>query len=148
MTTLATTIIQPATFEQLIATQLAPQVTAIDLEGRYPEAFLRQIGQAGAFAGVVAPEYGGNGAGIGNTIASMAKIGEACLSTAFMHWCQTACARYIQLSDNAGRDIQDDRPDGREGEQENHRCLADAEHHDRHRHPRERRDHAQELEQR
>lgn len=100
MTTLATTIIQPATFEQLIATQLAPQVSAIDLEGRYPEAFLRQIGQAGAFAGVVAPEYGGNGAGIGNTIASMAKIGEACLSTAFMHWCQTACARYIQLSDN------------------------------------------------
>lgn len=100
MTTLATTIIQPAALEQLIATQLAPQVSAIDLEGRYPEDFLRQIGQAGAFAGVVPTEFGGSGAGIGDTIASMAKIGESCLSTAFMHWCQTACARYIQLSDN------------------------------------------------
>jgi hypothetical protein len=31
----------------------------------------------------------------------MARVGESCLSTAFAVWCQTACARYIQLSDNA-----------------------------------------------
>lgn len=100
MTTLATPLIQPAALDQLIATQLAPQVSAIDLEGRYPEAFLRAIGQVGAFAGVVAPEFGGSGGGLTDTIAKMAKIGESCLSTAFMHWCQTACARYIQLSGN------------------------------------------------
>lgn len=100
MTTLATAIIQPAALEQLIATQLVPQVSAIDLEGRYPEDFLRAIGQIGAFAGVVAPKFGGNGGGITDTITKMAKIGESCLSTAFMHWCQTACARYIQLSEN------------------------------------------------
>jgi hypothetical protein len=100
MTTLATTLIQPAALDHLIATQLVPQVSIIDLEGRYPEAFLRAIGQIGAFAGVVAPEFGGNGTGLTDTIAKMAKIGESCLSTAFMHWCQTACARYIQLSDN------------------------------------------------
>lgn len=90
-----------AAIETLIARELTPRVTAIDLEGEYPESFLRAAGQLGAFAGVVAPEFGGSGKGIGDTIAQMAKIGETCLSTAFMHWCQTACARYIQLSDNA-----------------------------------------------
>lgn len=101
MSAIETSLARPATLETLIATQLAPRVAAIDLDGEYPEAFLRAIGQVGAFAGVVAPEYGGSGKGIGDTIAQMAKIGESCLSTAFTHWCQTACARYIQLSDNA-----------------------------------------------
>ena len=87
--------------DALIARELAPRVTAIDLEGEYPESFLRAAGQLGAFAGVVAPEFGGSGKGIADTIAQMAKISETCLSTAFTHWCQTACARYIQLSDNA-----------------------------------------------
>lgn len=86
--------------DQLIAAQLAPQVSAIDLEGLYPEPFLRQAGALGAFGGVVAPEWGGHGLGLRHTIASMAQIGEHCLSTAFTHWCQTACARYIQLSEN------------------------------------------------
>lgn len=87
--------------DTLIAGKLAPRVTAIDLEGEYPESFLRAAGQLGAFAGVVAPEFGGSGKGISDTIAQMARIAETCLSTAFTHWCQTACARYIQLSDNA-----------------------------------------------
>lgn len=97
------TVAEPVTLdlETLIARDLAPRVTAIDLEGEYPEAFLRAAGQIGAFAGVVGTEYGGSGKGLGDTIAQMAKIGETCLSTAFTHWCQTACARYIQLSDNA-----------------------------------------------
>ena len=87
--------------DTLIAGNLAPRVTAIDLEGEYPESFLRAAGQLGAFAGVVSPEFGGSGKGLSDTIAQMARIGETCLSTAFTHWCQTACARYIQLSDNA-----------------------------------------------
>ncbi len=87
--------------DTLIAGSLAPRVTAIDLEGEYPESFLRAAGRLGAFAGVVAPEFGGSGKGLSDTIAQMARIGETCLSTAFTHWCQTACARYIQLSDNA-----------------------------------------------
>lgn len=97
------TVAEPVTLdlETLIARDLAPRVTAIDLEGEYPEAFLRAAGRIGAFAGVVGTEYGGSGKGLGDTIAQMAKIGETCLSTAFTHWCQTACARYIQLSDNA-----------------------------------------------
>lgn len=90
-----------AALDTLIAGNLAPRVTAIDLEGEYPESFLRAAGQLGAFAGVVSPEFGGSGKGLSDTIAQMARIGETCLSTAFTHWCQTACARYIQLSDNA-----------------------------------------------
>lgn len=90
----------PSAMDALIARELAPRVTAIDLEGEYPESFLRAAGELGAFAGVVAPKFGGNGKGLADTIAHMATIGETCLSTAFTHWCQTACARYIQLSDN------------------------------------------------
>lgn len=101
MSTLTASPVEPASLEQLIATQLAPLTAVIDLEGHYPEAFLRQAGRLGAFAGVVAPAWGGHGRGIAHTIETMAKIGETCLSTAFMHWCQTACARYLQLSDNA-----------------------------------------------
>lgn len=85
---------------ELIARELAPRVTAIDLEAEYPEDFLRQVGHLGGFAGVVSEANGGSGKGLTDTIARMAQIGEVCLSTAFTHWCQTACARYIQLSDN------------------------------------------------
>jgi len=101
MTAVETRLAESAALDALIARTLAPQVTAIDLAGEYPEAFLRAAGQLGVFAGVIAPEFGGNGKGMADTIAQMAKIGETCLSTAFTHWCQTACARYIQLSDNA-----------------------------------------------
>ncbi len=85
---------------QLIKRQLTPKVTAIDLDGEYPEDFLRALGQLGGFAGVVSPEYGGSGKGLADNISTMAQVGESCLSTAFMVWCQTACARYLQLSDN------------------------------------------------
>lgn len=85
---------------ELVDTRLAPQALAIDLEGVYPEAFLRELGVTGGFAGVVAAEHGGNGLGLAGTIAAMARVGEVCLSTAFAVWCQTACARYIQLSAN------------------------------------------------
>ncbi|MDR2189008.1 MAG: acyl-CoA/acyl-ACP dehydrogenase [Azonexus sp.] len=96
-----TTLTAPATLQTLIASELAPRVAAIDLEAYYPEPFLRAVGALGGFASVVAPEFGGSGKGLGEAIKTMAEIGESCLSTAFMHWCQTACARYIQLSDNA-----------------------------------------------
>ncbi len=90
----------PTDLKSLITRELASHVVAIDLEARYPEPFLRAVGALGGFADVVAPRFGGSGKGLGSTIEVMALIGETCLSTAFTHWCQTACARYIQLSDN------------------------------------------------
>jgi len=86
--------------DALIQAQLAPHVSAIDLEGVYPEAFLRALGALGGFAGAASPVHGGNGQGLADIIEVMSRVGQECLSTAFAVWCQTACARYLQLSDN------------------------------------------------
>ncbi len=94
-------LFKPASIAKLIEQELTPRVTAIDLDGEYPEDFLRALGALGGFAGVVNPDYGGSGSGLAGTITTMARVGEVCLSTAFIVWCQTACARYLQLSDNA-----------------------------------------------
>lgn len=92
-------VLRPS-IDALIARELAPRVTAIDLEGEYPETFLRSLGGLGGLDAVVPPAYGGSGHGLVETIATMAQVGEVCLSTAFTHWCHTACARYIAKSDN------------------------------------------------
>ena len=97
--------VDAAALDALIAKQLAPRVNKIDQDGEYPEDFLRALGQLGGYRRVVGPAWGGTweqgGAGLEETIAIMARVGETCLSTAFAVWCQTACARYIQLCDNA-----------------------------------------------
>ena len=85
---------------QLIASELAPRVLDIDLKGVYPEAFLRQLGAFGGYAGHVAPEFGGMGTGLGQTIRVMEEVAKLCLSTSFLVWCQSACAGYLQQSDN------------------------------------------------
>jgi len=94
------TPVTPDALGALIQAQLAPHVSAIDLEGVYPEAFLRELGALGGFAGAASPAHGGNGQGLANIIEVMSRVAEECLSTAFAVWCQTACARYLQLSSN------------------------------------------------
>lgn len=86
--------------KQLIADQLKPRVTAIDLEGEYPQDFLHSLGALGGFSGVVSPVFGGNGLGLAHSIEVMEETAKVCLSSAFLIWCQTACLRYLQLSDN------------------------------------------------
>ena len=90
-----------ATVKKLIADMLAPKVIDVDLKAEYPQAFLRALGAAGGYAGAVAPEFGGNGLGLKHVIQVMEEASKLCLSTGFLIWCQTACARYIQMSDNA-----------------------------------------------
>jgi hypothetical protein len=80
--------------------ELAPKVLDVDMKAEYPESFLRALGRAGGFAGAVTPEYGGSGRGLTHTIAVMEEVAKTCLSSGFLVWCQTAAARYIQLSDN------------------------------------------------
>lgn len=87
--------------DALIEAQLKPHLSTIDLEGFYPEEFLRALGALGGFAGAASPVHGGTGEGLTRTIEVMTRVGEECLSTAFVVWCQTACARYLQLSDNS-----------------------------------------------
>ena len=90
-----------ATVKKLIADMLAPKVIDVDLKAEYPQAFLRALGAAGGYAGAVAPEFGGNGLGLKHVIQVMEEASKLCLSTGFLIWCQTACARYIQMSDNS-----------------------------------------------
>lgn len=103
-----TAVIEPTTsasstfdaLDALIKVQLAPQVNAIDQDGVYPEEFLRALGALGGYAGAASLAHGGNGKGLAGTIEVMTRVGNVCLSTAFAVWCQTACARYVQLSSN------------------------------------------------
>lgn len=89
-----------AAIRSVIATQLTPKVLDVDLKAEYPEDFLRALGQAGGYRGAVAPEYGGNGQGMKHVVQVMETVAKECLSSAFLVWCQTACARYIQMSGN------------------------------------------------
>lgn len=90
------------TIRSLIAEQLAPKVVDVDLKAEYPESFLRALGAAGGFRGAMAPEHGGNGLGLKHVVQVMEEASKHCLSSGFLIWCQTACARYIAMSDNEG----------------------------------------------
>ncbi|MBU1363767.1 MAG: acyl-CoA/acyl-ACP dehydrogenase [Gammaproteobacteria bacterium] len=90
-----------AAVREVIAAQLKPKVLDIDLKAEYPEEFLRALGRAGGFRGAVDAEFGGNDLGLKHVIQVMEEVSKECMSSGFLVWCQTACARYIQLSDNA-----------------------------------------------
>ena len=89
-----------AAIRDLVKRELAPKVLDVDMKAEYPESFLRALGRAGGFAGAVTPEYSGNGRRLTYTIGVMEEVAKTCLSTGFLVWCQTAAARYIQMSDN------------------------------------------------
>ena len=80
--------------------ELAPLVKKIDLEGVYPEGVLRRAGEAGAFRLHLRREHGGADDLYG-AVEAMAALSEECLSTAFLAWCQDACAWYL---DNTGNE--------------------------------------------
>lgn len=80
---------------EITARMLAPIVADVD-EGFYPGTVLKAYGEAGGFAQHLAP-----GHALGPTIASMAAVSETCLSTGFMHWCQSTLVWYVLNSDNA-----------------------------------------------
>ena len=90
----------PTPLSPVIQRLLAPKVLDIDIHALYPEAFLRELGAAGAYRGVVAERFGGNGAGLRGVITAMDEVSRTCMATGFMVWCQTAAARYLDQSDN------------------------------------------------
>ena len=85
-----------ARIRQIASDALAPIVTEIDLDGRYPEEVLRQVGAAGGFA-----QHLASSGDMAAAIDVMAVLGEQCLSTAFLGWCQNACAWYLENTENA-----------------------------------------------
>ena len=90
-----------AEVRELVSRRLAPKVLDVDLKAEYPEDLLRDIGKAGGYRGAASADHGGNGLGLRHVVEVMEEVSRQCLSTGFMVWCQTACARYIDLSDNA-----------------------------------------------
>lgn len=84
----------------VVEEQLVPKVADIDLNGEYPREILHQLGQVGAFAHAVAPEFQGTGLGLKGALQSIEEISKACMSTGFMAWCQVACTWYLQNTDN------------------------------------------------
>jgi alkylation response protein AidB-like acyl-CoA dehydrogenase len=84
-----------------IAQGLRPKLQSIDVNGEYPEAFMRQVGALGGFKQGTSSELGGTDKGIGWTIQVIEEIARACLSTGFITWCQTVCAWYIQNGESS-----------------------------------------------
>lgn len=79
-------------------TVLRPLVAQIDREGLYPADYLRELGALGGFAALGTVDEGGLGLGLGTQIEVMRRVGHECGSTAFMLWCQSACAWYLHQS--------------------------------------------------
>jgi alkylation response protein AidB-like acyl-CoA dehydrogenase len=83
-----------------IEEDLEPNLHDIDVNGVYPETFMRRVGSLGGFRQGTSAALGGAGRGISYTIRVMEEVSKTCLSTGFCVWCQTVCAWYIQNSEN------------------------------------------------
>lgn len=84
----------------LARAELAPLAGAIDQQGLYPEAFLRKLGEQGGFGASIPRESGGLGLDLADQIDITTRIGAECGSTAFLVWCQSTCAWYLQHAPN------------------------------------------------
>ncbi len=102
MTTARLSAAQGESLEALIRESLAPQAQAIDQDGLYPREFLQAYGRLGGFSAAIPRAHGGQGQGLAAQIESIALVGRACGSTAFLAWCQSACAWYLLHSPAEG----------------------------------------------
>ena len=87
--------------------ELDPQVGRIDRDGHYPADALRALGAQGAFSHHLATQRADGVRDLPGAIDALATIGRSCGSTAFMGWCQDACAWYVEqgASDALRRDL-------------------------------------------
>ncbi len=95
---------QAARFEAidaLLAAKLKPLVQQIDQEGLYPEAIVRELGALGAYDAAVSAAFNGRDAGLAEQIEITRRIAGYCASTAFIAWCQSTSAWYLQHAPNA-----------------------------------------------
>lgn len=81
-------------------TELAPLAGAIDEKGIFPREYLRKLGALGGFSASVPREFGGLGLDLATQIDVTTRVGAECGSTAFLVWCQSTCAWYLQHAPN------------------------------------------------
>jgi alkylation response protein AidB-like acyl-CoA dehydrogenase len=86
------------TWREIVRTELAPLAADIDAKGLYPEAVLKKLGKAGAYARHL--PNGDSPYSLKAAIEAMSIAGEVCLSTAFCMWCQDAVGWYAANSSN------------------------------------------------
>lgn len=87
--------------DALLAAKLKPLVQQIDQDGLYPEAVIRELGQLGAYDAAVTRPFGGRETGLAEQIDITRRIAGYCASTAFITWCQSTSAWYLQHAPNA-----------------------------------------------
>lgn len=83
----------------IVAHDLRPLVRQIDEDGLYPEAVLRSLGEAGAFAHH-AIASGDRGPGLAGAVDAMTEVSSSCITTGFCLWCQDALVWYLAQADN------------------------------------------------
>lgn len=77
---------------------LQQQVEAIDRQGHYPHAILKELAVAGAMSAHLAAPHGSGDYFL--AIQAMAEASKVCGATGFMMWCQAVCGLYLQQSGN------------------------------------------------
>lgn len=86
----------PALLAATVERELDPLVQRIDRDGVYPAAALRALGAQGAFRHHLATQRADGQRDLAGAIDALATIGRSCGSSAFMGWCQDACAWYVE----------------------------------------------------
>ncbi|MFZ4757853.1 MAG: acyl-CoA dehydrogenase family protein [Burkholderiaceae bacterium] len=101
------TLSDPMRLAATIARELDPLVGRIDRDGVYPGAALRALGADGAFRHHLASQRGDGRRDVAGAIDALTAIGGSCGASAFMGWCQDACAWYVEHgeSDVLRRDL-------------------------------------------
>lgn len=91
--------VAPGPVAQLARDQLARLANKIDQEGFYPREFMHALGAQGGFGAPVQADSAATPAvDMSRQLRAMVTVGRYCGSTAFLAWCQSACAWYLQQS--------------------------------------------------
>lgn len=82
----------------LVDTSLSRLAETVDREGFYPVDFMRELGKLGGFGATGADAFALD---LPRQIAITTRVGSVCGSTAFLVWCQSTCAWYLQHAPSA-----------------------------------------------
>ena len=79
-----------------VLAKLAKEAVAVDSESAYPGRIMRELGEAGAFAGLAEEN-----ADLHTPIAATASVARLCAATSFCSWCQGALTWYLRSTSNS-----------------------------------------------
>ena len=86
--------------QAIVDNDLKALTTSIDIDGLYPKAVLKKLGEAGAFNQHLPAMREDGLSDMAAAIQAMATVSHECMSTGFTMWCQDTCAWYLQNAAN------------------------------------------------